>query len=85
MGALASIKEHNLVVPRDISIVGYDDIAFASLLEVPLTTIRQPIEEIGQKATEVIELLVNSENDIKNKIVILEPKLIVRNSTKAIS
>lgn len=85
MGALASIKEHNLIVPRDISIVGYDDIAFASLLEVPLTTIRQPIEEIGQKATEVIELLVNSENDIKNKIVILEPKLIVRNSTKAIS
>lgn len=85
MGALASIKEHNLVVPRNISIVGYDDIAFASLLEVPLTTIRQPIEEIGQKATEVIELLVNSENDIKNKIVILEPKLIVRNSTKAIS
>lgn len=85
MGALASIKEHNLVVPRDISIVGYDDIAFASLLEVPLTTVRQPIEEIGQKATEVIELLVNSENDIKNKIVILEPKLIVRNSTKAIS
>lgn len=85
MGALASIKEHNLVVPRDISIVGYDDIAFASLLEVPLTTIRQPIEDIGQKATEVIELLVNSENDIKNKIVILEPKLIVRNSTKAIS
>ena len=85
MGALASIKEHNLIVPRDISIVGYDDIAFASLLEVPLTTVRQPIDAIGQKATEVINQLVNSEENIDSKIIILEPKLIVRSSTKAIS
>ena len=85
MGALASIKEHNLIVPRDISIVGYDDIAFASLLEVPLTTVRQPIDAIGQKATEVINQLVNSEENIDSKIIILEPKLIVRSSTKTIS
>lgn len=85
MGALASIKEHNLIVPRDISIVGYDDIAFASLLEVPLTTVRQPIDAIGQKATEVINHLVNSEENIDSKIIILEPKLIVRSSTKTIS
>ena len=85
MGALASIKEHNLIVPRDISIVGYDDIAFASLLEVPLTTVRQPIDAIGQKATAVINHLVNSEENIDSKIIILEPKLIVRSSTKTIS
>lgn len=84
MGVLASIKEHNLVVPKDISLVGYDDIAFVSSLEVPLTTIRQPINNIGKKATEVIELLVNNEQKIEQKIVILEPKLVIRESTRAI-
>lgn len=84
MGALASIKEHNLIVPKDISLVGYDDIAFVSSLEVPLTTVRQPINDIGKKATEVIELLVNTEQKVKQKIVILEPNLIIRESTQAI-
>ena len=74
-----------IMFKKDKDYSGYDDIAFASLLEVPLTTVRQPIDAIGQKATEVINQLVNSEENIDSKIIILEPKLIVRSSTKTIS
>ena len=54
MGALSGIKEAGLSVPEDISLAGYDDIDFVSFLEVPLTTVRQPVNEIGKRATQII-------------------------------
>lgn len=88
MGALTSIKERNLSVPADISLVGYDDIAFAASLEVPLTTITQPINEMGHQAVRIIEDLIenklNEQESLENNIVILEPKLSIRSSTKAL-
>lgn len=73
-----------MIVPKDISIVGYDDIAFASLLEVPLTTVRQPIDDIGKKAVEIINQLVHDKENIDSKIIILEPELVIRRSTNVI-
>lgn len=85
MGALTSIKERNLSVPQDISLVGYDDIAFAASLEVPLTTVTQPINEIGAQAVKIIETLIEkkfADHEIsENQVVILEPKLSIRSST----
>ncbi len=46
-GAILAINESGLAVPQDIAVVGYDDIAFAAMFSPPLTTIRQPLFEMG--------------------------------------
>lgn len=53
-GALHAIYEHGLRVPEDIAIVGFDDIPQTKVIIPPLTTIRQPNEEMGSKATEML-------------------------------
>ena len=83
MGALSGIKEAGLSVPEDISLAGYDDIEFVSFLEVPLTTVRQPVEEIGKRAAQIIHEIVQSD-DCSPKVEILKPELIIRQSTRKI-
>ncbi len=54
LGAMAELKAAGLKIPRDISIIGFDDIAFASLSEPPLTTVCSPRTEIGRQAIEAL-------------------------------
>lgn len=54
MGALAAIKEAGLEVPRDVAIVGFDDIPTAKLVTPALTTITQFQESLGRRATEML-------------------------------
>ena len=58
-GAMQEFKAAGLHIPRDISIIGFDDISFASLSEPALTTVRSPRVEIGQKAVEALLLTVD--------------------------
>ena len=55
LGAIRAVRRAGLRVPEDVSVVGYDDSAFMSCTDPPLTTVRQPIESMGRAA---IELLV---------------------------
>lgn len=82
-GAYKELNNRNINVPNDISLIGYDNIFFSNLLNVPLTTINQPIYEIGIEAT---KLLVNKESSANNKgnHITLEPEIIIRSSTKKI-
>lgn len=50
MGALAALRDLGYDVPEDVSVVGFDDIAAASVIDPPLTTIRQPAYEVGKAA-----------------------------------
>ncbi|HMN43224.1 MAG TPA: LacI family DNA-binding transcriptional regulator [Povalibacter sp.] len=50
IGALHEIRSTGLSVPDDISVVGFDDIRYSQVVNPPLTTVRQPAEEIGEKA-----------------------------------
>jgi LacI family transcriptional regulator len=61
VGALRGITARGLRVPDDVAVVGFDDIALAMYTEPPLTTIKQPIREIGKLATELIMARVNGE------------------------
>jgi DNA-binding LacI/PurR family transcriptional regulator len=82
MGAMKAIRESGLRIPDDIALAGYDDIRYASMLEVPLTTIRQSSTEIGEQgATLLIDLIKDTKKQRTNRTVILEPELIVRGST----
>ena len=82
IGAMKRIKEQGLHVPEDISVIGYDDIFMDSFLEVPLTTIRQPAEQMGRKAA---EMLIRGEIRYKDnrERVLFDPVLIERASVAA--
>lgn len=67
-------------IPGDISVVGYDDAIYAEMLQVPLTTIRQPIQEMGMEAARQLTEMINRHATLKEPIV-FEPQLILRSST----
>lgn len=81
IGAIKAIKSKGLSVPGDISVVGFDDIKFASIFEPALTTISQPSFDIGKNAMELLIKIINKD-DLEKKQFILEDKLIVRESCK---
>ena len=79
-GVMEYLDEQKVRVPEDISVVGYDDIIFSSMLKVPLTTIHQPIYEMGVEAVRQLMHQINQE-EYTNGAVIFEPELIIRDST----
>jgi LacI family transcriptional regulator len=83
IGALRAIARMGLRCPQDIALVGFDDFEWASVTHPSLTTVRQPIYEIGQRAAELLfERL--QKRDKEPSEVRLRPQLIVRESCGAI-
>lgn len=78
VGALLTCQELGISVPQDLSLVGFDDIALASYVTPPLTTIRQPKIEIGSCAAEMLLDLLH-EKTVENRV--LSPCLIERGSS----
>ena len=78
MGALRAAKGAGLHIPRDLSILGYDDIAAAPYLDPPLTTVAQAKYSLGQKATEMALALIRGEEDVQDAL--LQPQLVIRSS-----
>jgi LacI family transcriptional regulator len=80
MAAMDAVRERGLRVPEDISILGFDDIPQASQLRPTLTTVRQPLEQMGRVATQMLlEILKNP--DSKPNRIELPTELIIRDST----
>ncbi|HEY3940829.1 MAG TPA: LacI family DNA-binding transcriptional regulator [Bryobacteraceae bacterium] len=61
LGVMEQAAKMRLSVPRDLSMVGFDDLFFAALLQPPLTTIRQPKKELGQRAMQLLIALLKGE------------------------
>ena len=80
LGALRAAAEAGCNVPRDLAVVGYDDLELSQYTNPPLTTIAQPKREIGRQA---VNLLVNriSQKERPTSRLVLPPDLIVRQST----
>ena len=79
LGAIRWLKSTGRSVPQDVSVVGFDDIEFASFCDPPLTTIEQPTREIGNKAMSVLfEMLSGGKPE--PALHALPTKLIVRDS-----
>ncbi|MDI3298751.1 MAG: LacI family DNA-binding transcriptional regulator [Bacillota bacterium] len=80
IGALQAAAELGLQVPEDLSVAGFDDIRLASLVIPPLTTMSQPVYEIGRRLTAMLaEVLRGRRPDPSG--VILPPRLVLREST----
>lgn len=80
IGALSGCRDNGIICPRDMSIVGFDDIRYARFLDPPLTTVRQPMTLIGQTAVKLL-LAILEGRAVKNDVVMLEHDLVVRGST----
>jgi len=81
LGVLEYLWKHGFDVPKDISVIGVDDVEYASLPKINLTTIEEPRYLLGQTAAQsMIDLFEQSEN-IKEPIqVVISPKLVIRNT-----
>jgi LacI family transcriptional regulator len=83
LGVLQEMTRHKISVPEEISIVGYDDIDFAAAAAVPLTSVRQPRQQLGRTAARMLLEEAAAGDSHQHQQVIFEPELIVRQSTKA--
>lgn len=81
-GAMDAIRERGLSIPEDISIVGFDDIPQASLVHPKLTTVRQPLDQMGRVAVQMLLDQVENPSHPPRRIT-LATQLIVRDSCKA--
>lgn len=81
VGAMSAIKEAGLSIPQDVAIVGFDDTPLALHTMPSLTTVRQPVRQQGQLASEMLLKRISSERVFERDEQILGCELIVREST----
>jgi LacI family transcriptional regulator len=80
IGSIRAFQEAGLRVPDDVSVVGFDDIQIAAYIDPPLTTVRQPLQKMGEIAART--LLDRIEGRVKHvPEITVEPELVVRRST----
>ncbi|HXF42678.1 MAG TPA: LacI family DNA-binding transcriptional regulator [Pyrinomonadaceae bacterium] len=85
IGAIRALEEMGLRVPKDVSVLGFDDIYAAAFHNPALTTIKQPLFEMGRLAAEtLLQRLSNEEAELQS-ILSVEPTLVVRASTSRVS
>jgi DNA-binding LacI/PurR family transcriptional regulator len=79
IGAIRALQEHGLRVPQDVSVMGFDDIPGAMFQTPSLTTVRQPLNRMGEVAAQT--LLERIEGNVEDSEIAIEPELVVREST----
>jgi LacI family transcriptional regulator len=82
LGAISAAQKRGLVVGRDVAITGFDDIPLAEHSHPPLTTVHQPIYEIGRQICHMLIRLVQGE-ELVERHVLLQPELVIRESSGA--
>jgi DNA-binding LacI/PurR family transcriptional regulator len=81
IGAIRALKEAGLRVPEDVSVVGFDDILSAAYATPSLTTVRQPLTEMGKRGAQILlERIAGRGNEYPAEVV-MHPELVVREST----
>jgi len=81
MGAMKAILEAGLRIPEDIAVVGCGNVRYADSLRVPLSTIDQDSETIGERAASLALSLLESKIPVRPQTILIEPKLVIRAST----
>jgi DNA-binding LacI/PurR family transcriptional regulator len=85
LAVMMALKELAIHVPEDISIIGNDDIYYAKIYPIPLTTIRAPVEEIGRRAAEILIRNIESSTLLPVERVVLDTEFVVRQSSRVLN
>jgi DNA-binding LacI/PurR family transcriptional regulator len=80
IGAMNAIYEAGLQPGQDVAVIGFDDLPTAQYRQPPLTTLRQPIAEVGERVVNMLLQLIRGE-ELTERKVLLPPTLIVRESS----
>ncbi|WP_233225814.1 LacI family DNA-binding transcriptional regulator [Amycolatopsis sp. CA-126428] len=83
IATVGAARELGLAVPDDLSVVGFDNVPESALCSPPLTTVDQPIREMGHRAIRMLIALINGD-DVDRTHVTLDTGLVVRRSTRAL-
>ena len=83
IGAIKTLNHLKITVPDSVSIVGFDDVPWSDIVQPPLTTMRQPLSELGKEAVNLLLRRIENPQASKKK-VILDVKLIVRQSVASL-
>lgn len=81
VGAMQALREHGRRIPRDVAVVGYDNVELTRYLDPPLTTVHQPKYQMGEQAVEMLKQIIDDPQAPRDQKLILPPELIVRKTT----
>ena len=81
MGIISSLKASGINVPEDVAVAGFDDLSISAIQETPLTTVRQPMDEMCNKAVDLLFDLINGNPGIEEPLYI-QPEIVLRKSTE---
>jgi LacI family transcriptional regulator len=81
IGAIRALKDAGLSVPGDVSVVGFDDIQSAAYSTPSLTTVRQPLAEMGQRGAQVLLERIGKNGTEHPSEIVMAPELVVRESS----
>jgi LacI family transcriptional regulator len=81
IGVLQELTHHKIGVPDDVAIVGYDDLVWAGAAAVPLTSVRQPREQLGRAASRLVMAEIDEGARHQHEHVTFQPELVVRESS----
>jgi LacI family transcriptional regulator len=81
IGAMRAFRDAGLRIPEDVSVVGFDDIQAAAYLTPRLTTVRQPLRQMGEMAAKQLLMRISNHKGKTPQLILLAPELVVREST----
>ena len=84
IGAIRALRDAKLRVPEDVSVMGFDDIRAAAFITPSLTTIRQPLEDMGRMAARIVLSRIRNQQEYGDQVAV-EPALMARESTRETS
>ncbi|MDI3531363.1 MAG: LacI family transcriptional regulator, purine nucleotide synthesis repressor [Candidatus Atribacteria bacterium] len=79
-GVMQAFRSEGLDIPRDISVVGFDNIPLCEVVSPSLTTVAQPFEEMARLGVELLDGLIRGEK-VTQKVMVVKPYLVIRSST----
>ncbi len=80
-GVMEAARDHHLRIPEDISIIGFDDVPQATQVHPPLTTVRQPLEQMGRAAAKLLVEIIAAPDGLPQRIE-LPTELVIRSTTQ---
>lgn len=83
LGVLLELQRNDIRVPEDVSIIGFDDISWSEAATVPLTTVRQPREDLGRHAVRLLLDEIDRGEAHTHRHELLVPELVIRDSSSA--